>query len=644
MGTRHLFILILLISVMLAAALGIAPTPAVSTTDLEKGLQALSYDLGDGRVTAVIGVAVGPADYYSQKAVVDTYVASADPTASYCTSSSLHVSYGVDQFGHEYWERAYLGFDLSSIPADATIQSAIFYGYLTSAGGASSVEIELRRVTAAWSGSPCPTWSSQLTSTAYTSLAVDTSIGLKGWDVTGLVRDYWVGRGFGVSPNFGLELRGPESGGAASAYARYFNAENAVIYPSHLFITYQLSNVTPTATPTKTPVLTPTPTKTPVLTPTPTKTPLLTPTATPTKTPVLTPTATPTATATSTSTSTPTPAQPPDLVINDVWPDASRICYQVMNIGLATAPAGHHTALTIDGALRAEDLVSVALAPGERLTRCFAYNWVCAQPSDTVRACADHRAVVAEASETNNCREETWRCDVTPPKITGGPSVSDITANSATISWTTDEASDSTVRYGRYTGKYGEARDATLVTAHRVVLSGLNASTTYHYRVLSADAAGNSTTSRDLTFETAAAADSIRPTISLVNPTVCGAAAADAAAPAALCRGQVRVEALASDNIGVQKVVFFIGGKPVHTDYTAPFEFTLDTTKLINGDYTLTAQAFDFAGNESSILASFGVSNLPDTNPPRVTIVSPAAAASGCSLARRSATPSPAVA
>jgi hypothetical protein len=704
MKTRRSLIVILLIGVALALALGrtdadatyVGAAPLGGSTDpkgLWRPLGSLGshYDLGDGRYVAAIPAALGPDDSYSQQPVVDTYVASTNPGGSYCNATSLHVSYDVDEFGYEYWERAYLGFDLSSIPANATISSAVFYAYLYSASGASSVSIELRRVTSAWDASPCPTWNTKPASAAYISKAVDTSSGPKNWSVTSLVRDYWLNKGFGVSPNFGLELRGPESGGAASEYSRYFYSENAAANPPYLFVTYDLPTVTPTATNTRTRTPTPTVTPTATASKTPTATASKTPTATTSKTPTATTSKTPTATAsktptatasktptatatvmrtatptstqypitntptrtatptntqspiaktstpsatptatrtrTSTPTATATSAQLPDLVINDVWPDAGRICYQVMNIGDVAAPAGHHTGLTIDAALRGEDLVSVALAPGERLTRCFAYNWACTLPSDLVRACADNRGVVGEADETNNCREETWRCDVTPPKITGGPAVSGITSNSATISWTTDEASDSAVRYGQYAGKYREERDAKTVTEHRVVLSGLTASTTYHYQALSADAAGNTATSRELIFQTAAAADGVRPMIALVNPAVCGATAADVAAPAAACRGTVHVEAVASDNVGVAKVVFFIGGKPAHTDYSAPFELTLDTTRLVNGDYALTAQAFDFAGNENSILAPFQIGNLPDTNPPQVTIVNPTAGA-----------------
>src|SRR6185436_10340311 len=68
-----------------------------------------------------------------------------------------------------------------------------------------------------------------------------------------------------------------------------------------------------------------------------------------------------------------------------------------------------------------------------------------------------------------------------------------------------NEAADTQVKYGT-TISYGSSStlNTALVTSHSVSLSGLAASTTYHYRVKSRDAAGNLQTSGDFTFATAA--------------------------------------------------------------------------------------------------------------------------------------------
>ena len=76
---------------------------------------------------------------------------------------------------------------------------------------------------------------------------------------------------------------------------------------------------------------------------------------------------------------------------------------------------------------------------------------------------------------------------------------------SASVTWTTDEASSSIVDYG-LTTSYGssttEADTVTRVTSHSVSVSPLVACTTYHYRVRSRDAGSNQTTGTDNTLTT----------------------------------------------------------------------------------------------------------------------------------------------
>jgi thermitase len=91
-----------------------------------------------------------------------------------------------------------------------------------------------------------------------------------------------------------------------------------------------------------------------------------------------------------------------------------------------------------------------------------------------------------------------------PPVVSNA--AASVTASSATITWTTNKAADSQVAYGS-TSQYGSLSqlDSTLVTSHRVQLSGLSPSTTYHYQARSADTPGNTGTSADLIFTTSAA-------------------------------------------------------------------------------------------------------------------------------------------
>ena len=79
------------------------------------------------------------------------------------------------------------------------------------------------------------------------------------------------------------------------------------------------------------------------------------------------------------------------------------------------------------------------------------------------------------------------------------PVITDVVATpaadgTATITWTTDEASTSRVDYGTVSGTLNlNVSAGAMVTAHTVNLTGLAPTTTYYFRVTSADDAGNST-------------------------------------------------------------------------------------------------------------------------------------------------------
>ena len=109
---------------------------------------------------------------------------------------------------------------------------------------------------------------------------------------------------------------------------------------------------------------------------------------------------------------------------------------------------------------------------------------------------------------------QTRSAVITPAGLTrldfvlGAPVISNVRAsnistNSATISWNTDLASDSQVEYGT-TPSYGQMStlNPNLVTSHAVALSGLLDGTVYYYRVRSKTGAGVLSVDGPYTFTT----------------------------------------------------------------------------------------------------------------------------------------------
>ncbi|MCA9324689.1 fibronectin type III domain-containing protein [Candidatus Saccharibacteria bacterium] len=196
--------------------------------------------------------------------------------------------------------------------------------------------------------------------------------------------------------------------------------------------------------------------------------------------------------------------------------------------------------------------------------------------------------------------------DTTPPVISSISSGS-ITQTSATITWTTDEAADSQIKYGT-TSSYGSTTtlNTTKVTSHSVSVTGLTAGTTYHYQVVSKDAAGNSSSSADQTFTTQApAADTTAPTVSMTAPS-----------NSSTVTGTVNVTASASDNVGVAGVQFKLDGNNLGTeDTSSPYSVSWNTTGTSNGSHTLTAVARDAAGNTKTATTITVTVNNPTSDP-----------------------------
>jgi subtilase family serine protease len=112
------------------------------------------------------------------------------------------------------------------------------------------------------------------------------------------------------------------------------------------------------------------------------------------------------------TTVTPISTGTPDLIINDVYTDATgafrEVRYIIQNVG--DGPSGASTtALYIDGVKIGED-EAAGLGPGEFRAERFSHSGVCSGGSDVLGGKADIYDAVAESNEDNNAREREYLC------------------------------------------------------------------------------------------------------------------------------------------------------------------------------------------------------------------------------------------
>ena len=178
-----------------------------------------------------------------------------------------------------------------------------------------------------------------------------------------------------------------------------------------------------------------------------------------------------------------------------------------------------------------------------------------------------------------------------PPSALGisSPAVGSISANAATMTWTTNLAAASRIDYGVSLAYGATATDASQVTAHRVAVSALSPSTLYHFKISSQTSAGETVATGDLTFKTA----------SLVSAQI------TAPTGGATVSATVTVSADASGTSGVAGVQFVLDGTKLGSEVlAAPYVLSWNSTGVPNGNHTPTAVARDATGN---VVVSAGV-------------------------------------
>lgn len=173
---------------------------------------------------------------------------------------------------------------------------------------------------------------------------------------------------------------------------------------------------------------------------------------------------------------------------------------------------------------------------------------------------------------------------------------SNLTLNSALLTWGTDEPADSRIEYGTTTA-YGLTTPlvSSWVTVHSQTLSNLLPGTLYHYRVHSRDAAGNLATSADYVFTTLS--DTTTPT---VPGNVSGAA---------LSTTQIHLTwSVSTDNVGVAGYRIYRNGVQIAASALPTY---FDTGLAANTAYLYSVAAYDAAGNLSPASAAISVTTLP---------------------------------
>lgn len=88
-----------------------------------------------------------------------------------------------------------------------------------------------------------------------------------------------------------------------------------------------------------------------------------------------------------------------------------------------------------------------------------------------------------------------------PPIISNLSTVS-VSADSAVIAWDTDQLATSTVEYGTISSYGNTITDSHLALHHEVTVRSLQPGTTYHFRIVTQNAYGHTTSSSDSTFDT----------------------------------------------------------------------------------------------------------------------------------------------
>ncbi len=139
-------------------------------------------------------------------------------------------------------------------------------------------------------------------------------------------------------------------------------------------------------------------------------------------------------------------------------------------------------------------------------------------------------------------------------------------------------------------------------------VTGLDPGRSYYFAVTAYNASGTESSYSNIVN----VAEATPPTVSIASP-----------ATNTTISGTVSVTASATDNVGVSKVEFYLNGVLKTTDTSTPYLYSLSSSTLATGTYTLMAKAYDAAGNVGQS-SDVSVTVVNDTTAPTVSLTAPA--------------------
>jgi GH18 family chitinase len=194
--------------------------------------------------------------------------------------------------------------------------------------------------------------------------------------------------------------------------------------------------------------------------------------------------------------------------------------------------------------------------------------------------------------------------DTTPPavSITSPVAGASVSGTSAILASASDNVGVVGVRF--YADGTAIGQEVTAAPYQVSWNTTLATNGTHSLTAVARDLAGNSKTSTAVSVTVSNSQDVTPPVVSINSP-----------ASGASLTGTSNIVAVASDNVGVVGVRFYINGSSIGQEVTAtPYQVSWNTTQVANGNYDLTAVARDLAGNsKTSSVVTVSVANPVDT-------------------------------